>query len=219
MAALRFARTLAFLGTRSDSTEGSCPAPNAAAVGIRAARGLKVARSGALRARQVVALHATGGHAQQKQERKRALEPNPADRSEAPRGFEGMLHRDVLELRFEGSSCLVDDLVEKGTVGLIAGVPETGKSWLAHRIAREVARGSGQILGRSVVTQGPVAYFWQDDSERNEAERVQTYSRVHQTPDDLPVTWFLNVGLELPRHRSRCLESISRRGGRHPRQM
>ena len=48
------------------------------------------------------------------------------------------------------------------------------------------------------VVKGPVGYFWQDDSTRNEAERVQLFSKTHETPDDLPIRWFLNEGATLP---------------------
>lgn len=112
--------------------------------------------------------------------------------------FLGLAHAKVLGLTFEDEPDLVDGLVECGVVGSIAGVPETHKSFLAQAITFAVAGGKGEVLGRKVTGKGPVGYFWQDDSRRNEAERVQTYARVHETAPELPVTWFLNEGLTLP---------------------
>ncbi len=83
--------------------------------------------------------------------------------------FVGLSHAEVLKLRFEGERHLVADLIEPGTVGVLAGVPETFKSRLAQAIAAAVALGEGTILGRTVETQGAVGVFWQDDSRRNEA--------------------------------------------------
>ena len=39
---------------------------------------------------------------------------------------------------------LVDGLVEAGTLGTIAGLPETGKTYLAFQIAARVAGGAGR---------------------------------------------------------------------------
>jgi hypothetical protein len=117
--------------------------------------------------------------------------------SETP--FVGLTHAEVLAMTFEGERHLVDDLIEVGVLATIAGIPETYKSWLAQSAAVGVARGSGEILGRQITGEGAVGVFWQDDSRRNEAERVQTYARAHETPADLNLRWFLNLGLELPR--------------------
>jgi AAA domain len=121
-----------------------------------------------------------------------------AETAEPAAPFKGLTHADVLDLQFEDESDLVDGIVECGVVGIVAGLPETYKSWLAQAIAIGVSAGEGEILGRGIRQQGPSGYFWQDDSRRNEAERVQTYARAHATPRDLPITWFLNVGLTLP---------------------
>ncbi len=64
------------------------------------------------------------------------------------------------------------------------------------------------MLDRPVIAGGPVGYCWQDDSTRNEAERVQTYARVHETSRDLPLRWFLNEGLLLPRDLARLRATI-----------
>jgi hypothetical protein len=114
--------------------------------------------------------------------------------------FTGITHAELLEKQIdETPATLIDDLVETGTVGTIAGIPETHKSWLAQSIALAVAAGNGEVLGRAVTRQTAVGYFWQDDSERNEIERAQTLARVRETPPDLPLIWFLNKGLNLGR--------------------
>src|SRR5207302_1905673 len=84
---------------------------------------------------------------------------------------------------------------QAATAGTIAGVPETHKSFLAQAIAVAVARGEGEILGHPVVDRGSVGYVWQDDSRREEAERVKLYERVHGDGSDLPLRWFLNEGV------------------------
>jgi hypothetical protein len=112
--------------------------------------------------------------------------------------FEGLSHADVLALEFPAERFLVDDLVPVGAVGTIAGVPETHKSWVAQALATRVAAGKGQVLGRDVLTGGPVGYVWQDDSTREEAERVKLFERVHGGGLDLELRWFLNEGVRLP---------------------
>ncbi len=113
--------------------------------------------------------------------------------------LELLTHQQVLELEHVAERQLVEDLIPAGAVGTIAGVPESHKSWLAQAIAIRVARGTGTILGKEVTAQGPVAYLWQDDSTREEAERVKAFESVHPTPGPLPILWGLNLGLQLPR--------------------
>src|SRR4051812_18349319 len=110
----------------------------------------------------------------------------------------GYTHAEVLELTFEGQRFLGEDLVEPAVIFTINGVPETFKSWVGARIAIGVAAGHGEILGRPVVEQGNVGYVWQDDSTRNEAERIQLLHRTLSLSTDLPVRWLLNDGVLLP---------------------
>jgi AAA domain len=134
------------------------------------------------------------------------VDPVPSDAPAEP--FTGLSHDEVLKLTFEEERQLVEELVEAGVLGVIAGIPETHKSWLAHAIAVGVARGEGEILGQRVATQGAVGYFWQDDSRRNEAERIQTLERVRANPAGLPLRWFLNDGLQLPRDLGRLRATV-----------
>jgi hypothetical protein len=142
------------------------------------------------------------------------LQAEPASVEQAPpEPFEGLSHADVLRLTFEAEPHLVADLIEVGTPGAIAGVPETYKSWTAQAVAVRVAQGEGEVLGRAVASPGgPVGYFWQDDSRRNEAERAQAYSAAHELPGELRLRWHLNEGLELPRDLARLRATVERHG-------
>jgi hypothetical protein len=111
----------------------------------------------------------------------------------------GRSHADVLDLTFDDEpSELVEDLIPRGVLVQIAGLPETYKGWVSSKASTIVASGEGELFGKRALSQGPVGYFWQDDSTRNEAERVKLFSRVHETPRDLPLRWFLNEGVILP---------------------
>lgn len=122
-----------------------------------------------------------------------------ADDDNEPDLFAGRSHAEVLDLTFDGEpSDLIDGLVPRGVVVTTAGLPETYKGWVCAKKAAIIAAGEGELLGCEAVAQGPVGYFWQDDSTRNEAERVQLYAHAHNTPRDLPVRWFLNEDLRLP---------------------
>jgi hypothetical protein len=147
------------------------------------------------------------------------LEPSPFAALEESNGiagsaqpFVGRSHTEVLALEFGAERQLVTDLIPAGAVGLIAGLPETHKSFLAQAIVVRVGHGEGEILGHQVAAQAPAGYFWQDDSTREEAERVKLYEQAHSSPPDLPVRWFLNEGLELPRDLERLRATIERFG-------
>ncbi len=127
--------------------------------------------------------------------------------------FAGLTHAEVLDLDFgDDPEDLIEGLLPKGVVVTTAGLPETFKGWVCAKKAELIASGRGELFGCQVSAQGPVGYFWQDDSSRNEAERVQLYARVHETPRDLQVRWFLNEGLELPRDMLRLRRTIEEYG-------
>jgi AAA domain len=130
-----------------------------------------------------------------------------------PEPFPGRSHAEVLDLTFDGEPAeLVEDLIPRGVLETIAGLPETYKGWIAAKASSIVAAGKGELFGKPALAQGPVGYFWQDDSTRNEAERVQLFSRAHETPRDLPVRWFLNEGVILPDDLERLRSTIEHFG-------
>lgn len=131
-------------------------------------------------------------------------------RGAATEPLNGLTHAEVLELDLPEQRYLIDGLIPAGAAGTIAAVPESHKSWLAQAIAVRVAAGQGWVLGRQVKSQGPVGYVWQDDSTREEAERVKAFEAAHAQPRDLAITWFLNPGLTFPRDFARLRSTIQR---------
>lgn len=130
-------------------------------------------------------------------------------RDDGATALTGKTHAQLVTEQLEPAPAfLVDDLVEPGILMTIAGVPETHKSWLAFQIAAGVAAGKGEILGRHVQDQGAVGYVWEDDSTRNEIERVQLYAARHNHPQSLPIHWYLNTGVTLPRDTARLRATI-----------
>jgi AAA domain len=108
---------------------------------------------------------------------------------------------------------LVGELVDAGTVGLIAGLPFARKSWAALELAHKVAAGGGQVFGRfEIVKPGPVLYVWQDDSMAKELERIQRYAVAHDYPDDLPLRFLLNEDVRLPDDIDPLAEMAEREG-------
>jgi len=117
---------------------------------------------------------------------------------ESRRSFPGLSHAEALARKVPATAELVREIIEAGTVGQVAGLPETHKSFLATEIAHKVAAG-GLVLGRfKVLRCGPVGYWWQDDSEANELRRLQAYANQHGFTGELPLHWHLNEGLVLP---------------------
>ena len=127
------------------------------------------------------------------------FEPEP-DFERETRDLVGLMHCEVLDAEIPARNELVEDIVDAGTVGVIAGLPFAGKSWVAQEIAHKVAAGSGLVFGRfPVLIGGPVIYVWQDDSERNERLRIHTYAERHdEYRRDMRIRWLLNEGVRLP---------------------
>ncbi len=112
--------------------------------------------------------------------------------------FAGLAHQEALALKVTPVRQLVAGLVEAGSVGTIAGLPETHKSFLALDVATAVAASRGRVLGRDVVHGGPVAVYWQDDSTANQIGRVQDFAQRRGLTGRLPIRWHFNEGLRLP---------------------
>jgi hypothetical protein len=127
--------------------------------------------------------------------------------------FVGRTHAEVLDMDFgDEPSELVEGLVPRGVLVVVAGLPEVGKGWVCMKLATVVAAGEGELFGCPVAEKGPAGYFWQDDSTRNEAERVQLWARVRETPRDLELRWFLNEDVILPDDLARLRATIEHHG-------
>lgn len=101
---------------------------------------------------------------------------------------------------------IVEHLIAKGTIGVVHGLPETLKTFLALHIGIGVATGSegehdGELLlGKLRVTDpGPVGYAWQDDSAVEELRRIQTVVRATAVDPNLQMYFLLNRGLRIDR--------------------
>ncbi len=115
--------------------------------------------------------------------------------------FPGISHPEALAAEIVDAPLVVANLIEAGSVGTVAALPESHKSFLATEIAHKVAGGGGRVLGELEIRKGgSVGYWWQDDSEANELRRIQAYAGRHGYTGGLPIRWHLNEGLRLPEH-------------------
>ena len=122
----------------------------------------------------------------------------------------GISNADLRRLGVLPTQEIVAGVIEAGTVGAFVGLPGTYKSFLANQTAHKVAGGGGLVLGREVIRQGPVGYWWQDDSTENEIRRIQAYGAANDYDAELPIRWHLNEGLRLPDDLRRLREEIER---------
>jgi hypothetical protein len=77
---------------------------------------------------------------------------------------------DILTTTFQDPAWIVDDYLPAG-LGILAGRPKIGKSWMGFQLALAVASG-GMALGKRVV-QGKVLYLALEDSHRRLQERMK----------------------------------------------
>jgi hypothetical protein len=139
-----------------------------------------------------------------------AVEAPPSAEADSER-LRGRTHLEVMALDVPPPRMLVANVVECGTVGTFAALPERYKSWLAQELAFKVANGQGRFLGEDVLDGGgPVGYWWQDDSLANEVGRIRAYAVRHGLDGDLPIRWHLNEGLRLPNDIGVLLDEIRR---------
>jgi hypothetical protein len=132
-------------------------------------------------------------------EREQFVELVRLARETQQRSLVGISHGELLKLEVPATTQLVEDVVEAGTVGTIAALPERYKSWVANELAFKVASAEGRLFGQAVITKsGPVGYWWQDDSLANEVNRARAYASRHGHSAELPIRWHLNEGLRLP---------------------
>jgi len=133
-------------------------------------------------------------------------------RVESAEPFYGLSHKEAIELELPSVPHVLRGAAERGSVGTLAGQPESFKSFLAMEIGLKVAGGGSSVLGLDVDTHGPVGYWWQDDSKQAELERLKAYAERHGYTGDLPLRWHLNENLRLPEHADALREEIEREG-------
>ena len=70
---------------------------------------------------------------------------------------------------------IVEPIIARQTLGFIAGLPETGKTWIAIDLAIECARGGGMWLGKFPVKAAKVLFI---DQERFKGETQRRFKAV-----------------------------------------
>ncbi len=70
---------------------------------------------------------------------------------------------------------LCKGIIARGSVGFVAGLPETMKTWLLMDLALELARGGGNWLGMFPVTSGKALFI---DQERHKSETQRRFKKI-----------------------------------------
>jgi RecA-family ATPase len=89
---------------------------------------------------------------------------------------------DLLRMELPEAKCVVPGIVAEG-LGLFAGKPKLGKSWLALHLALAIALG-GTALSKLTVEAGDVLYLALEDTKRRLKKRLQKLCANHQ--DQIP---------------------------------
>jgi 5S rRNA maturation endonuclease (ribonuclease M5) len=105
---------------------------------------------------------------------------------------------EFLSMTFEAESAFIEGMVPCHSLGTIAALPDAGKSFLAQDIATRVACGDGTVLGKQVLAQGRVLYVFEDDSTKDQWDRVHLFAGKHPAVGK-PLYWCVNEGVQLPR--------------------
>ena len=79
---------------------------------------------------------------------------------------------------------LITDLLRKGAVGTIFGLPGSYKSWFILDAAYRIANGVGEFLGLPVERHGPVILVAADDGKETTVERLKMIARGHTGSED-----------------------------------
>jgi hypothetical protein len=95
---------------------------------------------------------------------------------------------DLVQMELPEPKCVVKDLIPEG-LGLLAGKPKLGKSWLLLNLALAIACG-GVALGKIQVEQGEVLYLALEDTRRRVKSRLQKLlsKQNAEAPKDLYLT-------------------------------
>jgi hypothetical protein len=92
-------------------------------------------------------------------------------------------------------SWIVPNIVAQKSIGFVAGLPETGKTWLLIDLAVEAARGGGVWMGRFPVKKARVLFI---DQERFKGETQRRFRAVlaakNLNPKDVKENLFIRCG-------------------------
>ena len=110
--------------------------------------------------------------------------------------------RDLMQRRFVDPEYVVDGIVPEG-VGLLAGKPKIGKSWLALGECIAVASG-GKAYGDVGVKRGRALYLALEDNQRRVQSRLKAMLQGDPIPDRLDFV------TEWPRIGEGCEDALSR---------
>lgn len=92
-------------------------------------------------------------------------------------------------------SWIVPNVIAQKSIGFVAGLPETGKTWLLIDLAVECARGGGMWMGRFPTTKAKVLFI---DQERFKGETQRRFRAVLAAKDitakDLKGNLFIRCG-------------------------
>lgn len=80
--------------------------------------------------------------------------------------------QDILDRDFPATPWLVSGLMTEGGVAVLATEPKSAKTWAATEIALAVA-GGAKVFDEFSVTQGPVAYFYAEDTGHSVRNRMR----------------------------------------------
>lgn len=117
-------------------------------------------------------------------------QPNPqSDSGQSADDVESFLEK------IETVEWIVPNIVARKAIGFVAGLPETGKTWLTIDLAIEAARGGGSWLGRFATAPARVLYI---DQERSKGETQRRFRAVLTAkkldPKEIRETLFIKTG-------------------------
>lgn len=87
----------------------------------------------------------------------------------------------------------IENFVETGKAGIMAGVGGIGKSMEALRLSLMIAEGKGDWLGHSIARSGNVVYISAEDDEQEMHRRVHAIDPTNKRADFLHDVYFVTV--------------------------
>jgi hypothetical protein len=126
--------------------------------------------------------------------------------------YPGLSLEEVLELDFLEPRDVLEGTIGFGEPGVIVGLPESFKSYLALLLALGIASSRETVIGREIQTPGPVGFWGEDNTTAAEVARIRQLVQAHGYPREAEVRFHLNEGLRLPRDLALLREEIVREG-------